>query len=388
MSKKLSKSTTPEALEAAFAHFNTVTDDLIKAYQQLEIKVEELNSQLVQANNKLLLKSQANALLAQRLSALVNALPAGVVETDAEGKIISINSAAKTMLPEVVETDEWPHSQLSSKMDMDGVVQLMDTTSGLARHLTIQTCPLNDRSNIYLLHDISALQQLHKQLAQQNKLASMGQMAASLAHQLRTPLATALLYAKNLERPNLSPDEQQRFSKKIVNRLQALEGLIREMLGFVKQSTPTEQTVAYHLENLIEEVEQSFAPQCESQAHHFRIIRNYDNKTTLTCRPKELVSAVINLLENALEHTSATGEITLEVQTDTNDLTLNVKDSGSGVPQELISRIFEPFFTTRANGTGLGLAIAKRVIDNLNGKLSYHHDGSHTIFSITLPKDR
>lgn len=385
MSNKLSTNSNSEGLEAAFAHFNTVTDELIKAYQQLEIKVEELNLQLAQANDELLQKSQTNAQLAQRLAALLNALPAGVVETDSNGTVISRNNAARAMLPATPEYEQWPQQALAASMDKDGVIHVTDPGSGQIRYLTLQTCPLDDLSTILLLFDVSALRQLHQQLAQQNKLASMGQMAASLAHQLRTPLATALLYAKNLERPELGAEDRLRFSRKIVDRLQALEDLIREMLGFVKHSAPAEHAVPWRIDHLLEEIEQSFAPQCERRGVTLDIGHDSGN-TTILCRPKELTAAVINLLENALAHAPEDGHIMLEVQHAENSLTLKVKDNGPGVPQELVSRIFEPFFTTRASGTGLGLAIAKRVIDGLGGELRYDRDAACTIFSITLPK--
>ena len=385
MSKKLTKNTSPEALEAAFTHFNTVTDELIKAYQQLEFKVQELTLQLAHANDELLQKSQTNALLAQRLSALVNSLPAGVIETNSAGAVISCNQAAGSMLGGMTLGMPWPQAMLAQCTDLDGVTHLTDQESRIQRDLTIQACPLDDLSTIYLLFDVTTLRKLHEQLAQQQKLASMGQMAASLAHQLRTPLATALLYAKNLEKPELSAEDQIRFAQKIVGRLQALECLIREMLGFVKQDNHSEQTLLYPAALLIDEVEQSFAAQCEHQNVRLEIQNIAANLPLLRCRPKELVGAVINLLENALEHSKSDDTIILEVLLRQNTLELVVKDSGPGVPPELVSRIFEPFFTTRASGTGLGLAIAKRVIDSIGGELHYHRDNHHTHFNIILP---
>ena len=386
MTNKPSTDATPETLAATFAHFNAVTDELIRAYQQLEIKVEELSGQLTQANDELLQKSQANAQLAQRLATLVNELPAGVIETDAQKQIISLNNAAKNMLPELQRHAYWNEHALLDQMDADGVIHLADPNSGRARYLTLQTCPLDDQSTIFLLHDVGTLRHLHEQLAQQNKLASMGQMAASLAHQLRTPLATALLYAKNLERPALSAEERLKFSRKIVDRLQALEGLIQEMLGFVRQNTSSEQITRYPLSELIHELEQSFAPQCEGHGTYFQIRNDAPEQASLNCRPKELTAAMIALLENALQHVPAGGEIMLEVLNRENCLTFRIRDNGPGIAPELVPRIFEPFFTTRANGTGLGLAITKRVIDALGGELSYHRDDDKTVFSVVLPQ--
>ncbi|MFD2448151.1 sensor histidine kinase [Vogesella fluminis] len=343
MSNNLSTNATPETLAATFAHFNAVTDELIKAYQQLEIKVEELNNQLTQANDELLQKSQANAQLAQRLATLVNELPAGVIETDKQRQIISLNNAARMMLPGLQGRTHWSEAELLPQTDADGVIHVDDPQSGRMRYLTLQACPLDDLSTIFLLHDVGTLRHLHEQLAQQHKLASMGQMAASLAHQLRTPLATALLYAKNLERPTLSAEERLKFSRKIVDRLQALEGLTQEMLGFVRHNASGEQLARYSLPELVHELEQSFAPQCDGAGIHFQVHAVAMEQALLTCRPKELAAAMIGLLENALQHAPANGKITLEVLNGKDCLTFRVRDNGPGIPTELVPRIFEPF---------------------------------------------
>ncbi|MNT32075.1 Alkaline phosphatase synthesis sensor protein PhoR [compost metagenome] len=158
------------------------------------------------------------------------------------------------------------------------------------------------------------------------------------------------------------------------------------MLGFVRQNTSSEQITRYPLPELVHELEQSFAPQCEGHGVHFQIHAAALEQTSLNCRPKELAAAMIGLLENALQHVPADGKITLEVLNRENCLTFRIRDNGPGIAPELVPRIFEPFFTTRANGTGLGLAITKRVIDALGGELSYHREDDSTVFSVVLPQ--
>lgn len=365
MTDKVTVFSEKSRLEAAFAQFNQVSGELIGAYQLLEEQVAVLNGKLAAANDELLRRAAENGALAERLSLLLESLPAGVVEIDRNDQVVMANPASMAMLPGLSEGACWPdlHCRLLHSVGADDTFEVQAGTS--ARRITIQQCALPDGS-LLLLHDVTHLHQLHAALSTQEKLASMGRMAASLAHQLRTPLATAMLYAANLQHAGLPDAERQRFSGKIVDRLRALEGLIQNMLGFVRTSTLTEPVA---LAELFDELEAMLRPQCEARQLTLHCMRPSQMDVVLPGERKALLSSWVALAENALSHTPATGLLGLTLEISEDVLIFAVEDSGPGIADEICARIFEPFFSGRVGGTGLGLAIVKKVADEMGGQV-------------------
>lgn len=203
-------------------------------------------------------------------------------------------------------------------------------------------------------------QRLREQAERNARLAAMGEMAAGLAHQLRTPLAAALLYAGNLEMPQLSEATRITLARKTVERLKHLERLIQDMLLFARGEALGRET--FPLADLLGELTQTFEPLARARGVAFTVVAPPEG-VTLTGHRKALAGALINLLENALHAVSgcSSGRITVEVAIDTTTITFSVSDNGPGMPPEVVARLFEPFFTTRSEGTGLGLAIARGV---------------------------
>jgi two-component system sensor histidine kinase FlrB len=234
-----------------------------------------------------------------------------------------------------------------------------------------------------LLVDVSNLHQLHQQLAQQERLAVMGRMAASLAHQIRTPLATALLYAANLQRDDLPVEGRSRFAGKVMNRLQALEVLVQDMLRFVRVGPVRDGAESIQLSSVLSEVEAIVQAQLASKQLQWQPKVGAD--AVVSGGRSDLLGALVNLLENACEHAPAGSAVGLEAELQGNFYVIRVIDQGAGVPEQVESQIFDPFFTTRANGTGLGLAIVKRVVEDMKGSITYKRDDRGTVFELRLP---
>lgn len=384
MSNILSTNTDEEALKAAFAHFNQVSDELIKAYQLLELKAEKLGVELQKANDELVSKSKTNAELAQKLSTVLDAMPAAVIEIDAAEKIVSMNRSASAILPATTTTGDFLDLSFAGEMANDATLQLT-TTNGQVRYFSQQCCELSMGHRLLLLFDITMIKDLSEQLAHRKKLAAMGEMTASLAHQLRTPLSTALLYTKNLEKENLSPDDRKKFTGKIVNRLKALESLVQSMLTFVRQEREQPVSARIQIEDLKSEIEQIFQPQCELKQVNLNVEIKHHNQQSFSV-PQKISPILLNLVENAVIHSPNAQAIDIYLLKEGVDFIAEVHDKGPGVPAEHLDRIFEPFFTTRASGTGLGLSMASMMAEELGGKLTYNRRDDTTVFSITIPE--
>ena len=219
---------------------------------------------------------------------------------------------------------------------------------------------------ILLIHDVTLATQMKAELERSQRLAAMGEMAASLAHQLRTPLAAALLYSVNLGKPDMPAETRTKFSEKAIAQLRRLERLIQDVLLFARGEVMGQDPIV--LADFLQEIAQTVEPLMREAGVHFSLDASCGALVFLGAR-KALQGAVINLLENALQATSGGGKICLAANLEGGELLLAVRDSGPGIPLELQSRIFEPFFTTKGQGTGLGLAIAQGVAKAHGGRI-------------------
>nr|WP_313900540.1 histidine kinase dimerization/phospho-acceptor domain-containing protein [Chromobacterium vaccinii] len=317
-----------QQLEAAFEQFNAVSSQLIDAYRQLEVQVNVLNAQLDEANSQLRKQRDENAELAERLASLLKMLPAGVVELSPEGRVTAENLAAESLLSGCYIGEEWGGllGRLLSQ-EADGSFALGG--DGESRRLTLQYQDLPaSGGRIVLIHDVTRLHQLNSELAQQQNLASMGSMAASLAHQLRTPLASAMLYTANLKQDIPRPEDRARFVDKSLARMRALEGLIQNMLGFVRGQVSSLETAK--VAPLLEDVCAVLAPQCHDKGVFFDCNLPADSAITVLIDRKALQGALINLLENALQFASPGGRVGLAVAPDGDDVVFCVDDDGPG----------------------------------------------------------
>jgi len=229
-------------------------------------------------------------------------------------------------------------------------------------------------------------QRLREQAERNARLAAMGEMAAQLAHQLRTPLAAALLYAGNLETPQLPEATRITLAQKTVERLKHLERLIQDMLLFARGEALGRET--FPLAELLRELAQTFEPLARINGASFTLSAPQQG-LMLTGNRKALAGALINLLENALHAVSGRSDGCIAVAVEALDASIvfSVSDNGPGMPAEVVARLFEPFFTTRSEGTGLGLAIARGVARAHGGGIEVDSaPGSGSTFRLSIAR--
>ena len=230
----------------------------------------------------------------------------------------------------------------------------------------------------------SELADANGELARRERLSALGEMAAQLAHQLRTPLATALLYTGHLTRPQVSENDRIRFAEKTLSRLRYLERLIQDMLLFVKGARLSE--VHFPLAPLLEELAQTMEPHATGKGVDFRITSPTPGMMLRGDR-QAISGALINLCENALQACKSGDRISLAVSGEGSPFAaFQVEDSGAGIPEAARERLFEPFFTTRGEGSGLGLAIVRQVAEAHGGWVEWaSRDGGGSRFTLFLP---
>jgi two-component system sensor histidine kinase FlrB len=369
-----------QELQRAFDVFNQVSLELTQAYEGLQGRVGSLTAELAVANGELLRQYQEKEALSERLSLLLNALPAGVVVLDSTAKVSEANPAARAMLGEAMIGCDWPALAGAQLVSTDAP----DEWQVGVRRVSIAESPLDSAGGrILLIHDVTVAHSLKADLERNQRLAAMGEMAASLAHQLRTPLATALLYSANLAQPDLSDVARARFAGKATEQLKRLERLIQDVLLFARGESIGRDAIT--AATLIAEAAQTLEPLCLEKNVSFRVVVDAGEAVIMGSR-KALGGALVNLLENALQACDAGGEVMLSVAMLGRRLRIGVRDTGPGIAPEAQARIFEPFFTTRGQGTGLGLAIALGVARAHGGTIEVSSKpGEGSEFLMLLP---
>lgn len=372
--------TKADELQRAFAVFNQVSAELTQAYEALQSRVTSLTEELAVANGELRRQYQEKEALSERLSSLLDALPAGVVLLDEVAVVSALNPAAIAMFGTNSVGRHWGDVVRSF---LEPSMTVGEWSLGEARVSIAESALASGGGKILLVHDVTAAHRMKAELERSQRLAAMGEMAASLAHQLRTPLAAALLYAANLGQPGVSEDARARFSEKATGQLRRLERLIQDVLLFARGESIGRDVIP--VSDLLLEAIHTIEPLMREHGIDFSVVDDCAGVVLVGGR-KALFGALINLLENAMQATPVGGKICLSGKCVGDMVALGVRDTGPGVEPEKRVRIFEPFYTTKGQGTGLGLAIALGVARAHGGVIDlYSVPGAGAEFVMSLP---
>lgn len=374
---------TPHELESAFQAFNDLSMQLSSSYHALEEHVAGLTDELAASKSERIKELQEKEQLAERLESILHALPAGVIVLDGDGFIQNYNAIALELLGEPLEHQAW--NKVSERVfDIENSQQELLLNSG--RWVTLSTCPLGEQpGQIILLNDVTDRKVLQSSLDQQQRLVTMGQTAASLAHQIRTPLSSAILYSSNLKRTNLNEEDRTILGEKLMARLRHLEHLVNDMLMYARGSDSS--NTEFTLSALINELLQTIDTHMDASHTNFEWLNTINSDVYLKGNRQMLISSFINLFVNAIQAMGDNGHLTLRTSlTESNHIKIQIEDNGVGIKKENINNVFEPFFTTRSDGTGLGLAVVRAVVHSHNGEINVEQANPRgTIFNVELP---
>lgn len=376
-----------EQLENAFQLFNQFSEKLADSYSDLEQQVTRLTEELAKERSKRLIQLAEKEVLAKRLESLFDALPAGVVVLDSAGHITQTNRIAHEMLD--IKTNNEPFNEgnwekiAADTFNSDGdELRLKD-----GRWINLSASQLNDEAEkIILISDISETHTLHEMLNRQQRLSSLGEMIASLAHQIRTPLSSALLNISNSNHPANNEERRLHFTEKAKERLRHLEHMVDDMLIFARGDVSDAEYVS--TETFCQQLKNILSLDYASQQISFQMSGESGN-VTIKANLDVLLSAVQNIVDNAIEAGDAeTNQISIKAGLNKeNKFELSIKDNGCGMTQATIDRVLEPFFTTRTNGTGLGLAVVNATVNRFNGEISIASTaGKGSVFTLQFPR--
>src|SRR5687768_11646111 len=225
---------------------------------------------------------------------------------------------------------------------------------------------------------------LERELAEGERLASLGRMAATVAHEIKNPLSAIKSIAQVMREDESLRNEYERDLGLIVGETDRLSQSVTQLLSFARRESPAGQPLS--VDELVRSVVDLFRANAREQGIglgcQVRVEAQLEGKCVSALR-----DALSNLLLNALQATPQGGRVDLIAASSNGELLISVQDSGSGVPADLRERIWEPFFTTRQRGTGLGLAIVRKRVQEVGGSASLDvaRNGRGAVFQLRVP---
>ena len=354
-------------LQEAFNRFTEATESLQLAYSRLEKEAQELKEEL--------------AVQKEYLELILESISEGVVALNTGGEIEHLNRAAATIL-------EIPLTEARGRVlrDILGTPELREEVVLDGKILLLSSSPLvreqRNVGSVVVLRDVTRQKELEESAARQQRMAVMGEMATSIAHEIRNPLGSIELFAGLLKR-ELENTAEERWVESILSVTHHMETVISNLLLFARPFHPSKRPVS--VRDLVEE--SLLMTTHAIQEKGIVLEKEYGDDCKILADAELMKQAMLNLVLNAVQSMKAGGTLTVGWQDDGNGVVISVGDTGEGMTKELLSRIFKPFYSTRQGGTGLGLAIVKRIVDEHGGRIevkSVPREG--TLFKIHLSR--
>ncbi len=348
-----------------------------------------------------------------RLDAIVESSDDAIASKDLKGIVTSWNRAAERLFgftaeemigqsitkiipPELLPDQARILETIARGERIDHFETVRLTKSGETVNVSLTVSPVRDETGAIIgaakiARDITEQKRTERALRASERLASVGRLAATVAHEINNPLeaVTNLIF---LARHSKSNEEIQKYLSMVEEELERISHLTRQTLGFYRESKGVARV---RLGEIVESLLSVFAPRMRNRG--IKISSEIDDNSEVLAVPGEIRQVIANLLANSIDALDAGGEIHLRVSPAMQwngvripGVRLTIADTGPGIPAEIRPRLFEPFFTTKKDvGTGLGLWISKSIVESHAGAIQVHTSTtpgkSGTTFSVFLP---
>ncbi|MEK7293503.1 MAG: ATP-binding protein [Nitrospirota bacterium] len=262
--------------------------------------------------------------------------------------------------------------------------------TGETRMVTVSVSPLCDvQGRIHgvlgIARDITETKKLEQQIRNSEKLASVGKLAAGVAHEINNPLGGILNCLYNFRKGALSPARQEEYVASIEDGLRRVQKIVRQLLDFSQQHDPefSPANINDVVERVLALTEHAVAAQKISLDRQLQ-----RNLPALMVDRHMMEQVVMNLVLNAIQATKEGGVITIRTRAHDENCEVVVEDTGCGIPAHVLPRIFDPFFTTKGTGegTGLGLSVSLGIVERHGGRILVDSEvGKGSVFTVCLP---
>ena len=400
----------------ALLRFDLSTVKLQDSYNQLREQVHSLTIELGKKHEQLERNLREKEKTEKHLSSILESLPDGVVVVDDTGIITTFNRGAELIAAATRNDIEGkPFVQTLKPLLSPDFPADFRNTSGLSStgeclltqeggreiqvHFTI--IPLREKesstgteieSSIIIFKDVTQLRKLEEQAERTSRLTAMGEIAVSIAHEVRNPLGSIELLTSVLKQEVKDDQDKRKLTDHVLSGVKNIDFIINNLLLFTKPQPPVFQQVNVHsfLSDAIHFVAPSLKLGRVELKEHF----NAKNPHIMG-DPELLRQVFFNVVWNAIQAMPAGGELMISTETGSHDryrspvpehVEISIADSGEGIAENDLEKIFNPFFTTKEKGTGLGLAIVHNIIEAHGGQITVKSRvGKGSVFTITLP---
>lgn len=318
---------------------------------------------------------------------IIDSIDSGLVAIDRDGRIERINRTAADLF-DIKNSEDVYGSDLATTMPQLAKVHLNAVSefrlNDRSRRILVTRVDLPENHIMYLVRDLTDILDLEEKLRRQERLASVGRLAAGIAHEIRNPIASMSGAAQLLaaaSTTNLSKEETDNLTKMILRESERVNRLISQLLKFSKPSDSPRELLS--VDALIADACDSLRTRKELVGDA-EIITSGDRGAAFLGHRDQWHEALTNLLINALQ--AGARKIEILVRKVKEVVEIEIKDDGSGISDSIKSRVFDPFFTTKPQGTGLGLAHVHRIVREHDGHIDVEsQEGRGTQMKIKLP---
>jgi len=335
---------------------------------------------------------------------ILRSITSGVVTVGPDGSVATANSAAESVLG-MTEDDMVPHKLDALFLDDGGIVanlgRVLDgripkimsevqcvTKAGRAVRVVMSIARMRDVNGrllgaVVAFEDVSEMRALVEHLIWADRLASMGELTAGVAHEVRNPLGVIRASVQLVEDSRDNPGKVSEATNVIKQEIDRLDRVIKALLDFGRPSVPTLRPTS--IRDVIADVvlfTRRFAAQASVE-----IVAQYGSEVPLVVADADQMKQVlVNLISNAVQVMEPTGgTVTIRVWSDGGMVFFSVGDDGPGIEEDELEKIFAPFHSTRPDGTGLGLTIVQRIVDQHRGSIFVESvPGTGTTFTVAL----
>jgi signal transduction histidine kinase len=373
-------------LNEAFHSFTQASKSLETYYAKLSQKVQYLTHELEKKNGQL-----NEAILEVRESkdyfqAVFQSIGEAIIVLDQDEKITMINRAAETLFD--TSSDNIKGTMFN---DLDFSVNVNSSGTGLTvkgkkydiilSRSTVSGPEGSVRGHVILIKDVTRIKELEHQNERNQRLISMGEMAAKIVHEIRSPLCSIELFSNMLSN-DLKETAHSEMANGISTGIKSLNNILTNMLLFAKPQKMSFKDVS--IREVVGETMKMLSPLVETGG--IRAINNITDDI-VTGDPELLKQVFMNIVLNAIQAMPDGGILKVEMDRKGEFTAVNFIDEGEGIDPGNIEKIFDPFFSTKDKGTGLGLAIAYKIMQSHNGFINaFKNEGKGSTFSVYLPR--
>lgn len=335
----------------------------------------------------------------EKLNQLIEICPISILALDCQGKIVALNQAFLSLLPRfkkadlVGQTYQLITKYLGANYEKAPVIRALKGEEVRNSHLRFlekdwlcNALPLRDSATgqiigaISIYHDITMHEQIRTEMSRLDSLNLIGEMAASVAHEVRNPMTAARGYLQLIMAKSGKEFEKQ--FRIVLEELDRANSIITDFLSLARDKSSEKK------EQNLNDIIINISPLIYGDAIKKEVnvkLDLADDLPNLYLDDKEIKQLILNFSRNALEAMKEKGILTITTRKQANQVQLSIADTGCGIPQEQLARIFDPFYTTKSNGTGLGLGVCLGIIKRHQGVIEVQsQEGVGTTFTIAF----